>query len=330
MSFKVLVTTPDYLPRKGGLTTYTIDLVEALREANYDVDIYHWKKISDLKLIKHQRYEKIININYTAGYLGDWDRSKNINIIHGSEILFHSNNLLKKIYKKIFKRRIITFFEKSQRNIFISEFTRNKLVDAGFKIDYFRDIIFHNCINTNNGEFVNNDIGDLLKVCCVVRDTPHKNIHGAISLLEELSEYLNLKVQLSLNSERYSSSIITIKKNHDLSDVSREELYRESHFNILLSLDHSSSGYYEGFGLTCLEAGKYGVPSIVSRFGGLPENVHDGLNGIVFDDRQGVDDFCERIKILIGDYSNTRKNTYEHTINSHGRHNLKKLLEVVL
>lgn len=42
-----------------------------------------------------------------------------------------------------------------------------------------------------------------------------------------------------------------------------------------------TSGRVEGFGLVFLEAGAYGVPSIATRSGGIPEAVTDGITGLL-------------------------------------------------
>tara|TARA_R110000868_G_scaffold176323_2_gene413920 strand:- start:2524 stop:3669 length:1146 start_codon:yes stop_codon:yes gene_type:complete len=45
------------------------------------------------------------------------------------------------------------------------------------------------------------------------------------------------------------------------------------------------SGRVEGFGLVFLEAGAYGLPSIATRSGGIPEAVEDGITGLLVPER---------------------------------------------
>jgi glycosyltransferase involved in cell wall biosynthesis len=312
LSKKWLITTPDYPPQLGGLSTYTLCVEEALKICKIPYDVKVWRSPQEARAIDDKGYKKVLNINYVGGYLGQWQSTKNINFIHGSEILFYSPNIFKRILKRLMKDSILDYFRTSQRNIFISRFTMEKLESLGLNINYSRDQVFHNCIDTTGHKFIKNDIESEIKFVCIVRDVPHKNLDGVVDLLEELSQKLDKKIVLYTNSERLNSSKIEIVAKDKLSDEQRDEYYRGAHFNLLLSKDHSHRGFYEGFGLTCLEAGMYGVPSIVAATGGLPENVHHMDNGLVVGDN-----FIEDFKTFISEYSRKREFTYEHTIESH-------------
>lgn len=316
---RILITTPDFPPKLGGLSTYTVDLERILKKLCSAVDILVWSKYSDIKIDNHEDYTYIFNVNYLAGYIGNWPRSKNVNIIHGSEIMFYSNNIFKRIYKKLFKYKILKYYTQSNKNIFISNFTLRKLNELGLVIDYSRDFIMHNCINTDGHHFVqkNIEVSGKIRFCCIARDVPHKNLAGVVALTEMLaSKYSNYKFELVLNSHSYTSAIVDIHCTGNISDEKREEIYKCSHFNVLLSLDHSSIGYFEGFGLTCLEAAKYATPSIVSKYGGLPENVHHAFNGLVFDEGN-VLEFIEAFSWAIDKYDDLQKSCYNHLLESH-------------
>lgn len=47
-------------------------------------------------------------------------------------------------------------------------------------------------------------------------------------------------------------------------------------------------GRVEGFGLVFLEAGAYGVPSVATRSGGIPEAVEDGVTGLLVPERDAL------------------------------------------
>jgi len=317
---KWLITTPDYPPRLGGLSTYTLCVERALTRLGINFETSVWNSPKEIREINADGFEKVINIHFMAGHFGKWDRSKNINIIHGSEILFFSPNPIKRIVKKLLKNNIIEYFSNSMQNVFISEFTQNKLESFGLKSSITRDMVFHNCIDIEGHEYIRTSIDDEIRFVSIVRDVPHKNIDGVVEILELISRNIDKKVTLFTNCTRVKSNLINIVSQDSLSDTKRDEFYRESHFNVLLSKDHSHKGFYEGFGLTCLEAGKYGVPSIVADTGGLPENVHHMKNGIVASTNL-VEDFNK----FLQEYELRREWTYRHTIDSHCLETFSKL-----
>ena len=322
---KWLITTPDYPPRLGGLSTYTLALEKALEVNQQEFDVVVWNDPREMSKVDASSYERVLNIHYMGGFFGRWNTQKNTNFIHGSEILFYSPNIIKKIIKKILRPKMISYFQNSHENIFISEFTMNKLNSFGLNVDYSRDSVFHNCIDTNGAELIDNNIISEILFVCIVRDVPHKNLDGVVKLLEDIAAHNpTLKIKLLTNSSRITSNRITIEAKSELSDSQREEFYRRAHFNILLSKDDSDKGFYEGFGLTCLEAGKYGVPSIVSNTGGLPENVHHLYNGVVFNPKF-TDEFHDDFKKALGNYSKMRDNTFKHTLSSHSIDMFSKL-----
>ena len=321
---RVLVTTSDYLPQFGGLTTYTLNLVKALEQIGFETEVFHWKNIGDIKGYRiSDDIDLVFNVHMMASYFGTWDKKLNVNIIHGSEILFYSPNPFKRLYKRLFKTKILKALEDSRMNIFISEFTFKKLKSLRFSEDYSRDYILHNCIDDSEGEYIENDINDEIVFSFFARNVPHKNPRGVSKYLENLKESLGKEVRLITNVDafkdvNFKTSLIT-----NLSEEKKELSYKEAHFNILFSLDHSHLGFFEGFGLTCLEAGKYGVPSLVSHFGGLSENVHDGYNGYVIDLENPRFSIMER-------YNDLRKFTYQHTMDSHGLEYFKRFLKAHL
>jgi len=123
---------------------------------------------------------------------------------------------------------------------------------------------------------------------------------------------------------------ITIVDISNCNSSTLQETYKKCHFNLLLSLDHSKLGFIEGFGLTCLEAGQFGTPSIVFNTGGLPENVHTGFNGFVMNG-----DSYDVVKQLIDSITNEnyelmRLKTFKHTTESHSLDIYKRLFRRIL
>jgi glycosyltransferase involved in cell wall biosynthesis len=283
----ILITTSDYYPQIGGLTSFTSNIVQALKNINCEYELFHWKKYSEIESFDQKNLEKyhlIINIHPMFSWLSKTGHEKMINFIHGSEILMTSPNVIKRIVKNINKKKYFKRLESSRFNFFISEFTKNKIVSKGYNQDFSRDIVFHNCINTSNARKKNDVLDDVVKLVCIARDVPHKNIEGAVRLAEILANISSKKVQLTLSpGVRIASNIVKVENLKDFSDEERSKTYAESDFNLLLSKDHSELGFFEGFGLTTMEAAIFGTPSIVLKTGGLPEAIHHEINGIVID-----------------------------------------------
>lgn len=321
----VLITTPDYFPKLGGLTTFTSNVEKTLNQIGCKYDLLVWKSVGDLryKARKVNEYEFIINIHFMAGYfLGHLSKAKQINICHGSEILFYSPNVIKKMIKKILRKKMLKYLEESSLNLIISQFTFEKLKNQGLVPDYSRDLIVHNGVVIEDGTTPEiNDINDSKLICvCVARDVPHKNIAGAVEFCEKLSGVAQKEVILFTTAsikEKYSSKIKVLQLK-DLDEKEKENAFRKAHFNLLLSLDHSHKGFYEGFGLTVLEAGKYGTPSVVFPTGGLTESVHHSYTGWVVPNNnyQSIKDFWSGV--TSNDYSQVALNCYQHTKISHG------------
>ena len=70
----------------------------------------------------------------------------------------------------------------------------------------------------------------------------------------------------------------------------------------------------ESLGLSVIDASAYGIPSVISNAGGLPETVQDGHSGFICE----VNDagaFCEKIEFLLNDtksYNEMAQNAYDY------------------
>lgn len=319
----ILITTSDYLPKLGGLSTFTKNIETVLQELQIPFDIFHWNSPGDIlnydqKLL--DKYDYIINIHSLFCWLLPSHQEKMINFIHGSEILMTSPNPLKKFIKWMNRKKYFSRMQKSHLNLFISQASQAKAVKAGFSLDYSRDLIFHNCIDLRGARFISLPLqgSEKIVLTCIARNVPHKNLAGAVQFAEETAKVLAKPVSLIVpKGSGLKSELVSIDELSGHSDEERENAYSLAHYNLLLSFDHSARGFFEGFGLTVLEAGKYGVPSIVMNTGGLPEAVHDGFTGHVIkatdaDAVQSIQTFFD-----LRSYYEMRKNCYIHTVTSH-------------
>jgi glycosyltransferase involved in cell wall biosynthesis len=330
----ILITTSDYYPQIGGLTSFTDNIIKALKNINCQYELFHWKNFREIESYDESQFEKydlIINIHPMFSWLKKSGHEKMINFIHGSEILMTSPNLIKKIIKNLNKEKYFKKLESVKYNFFISEFTKIKIESLGFKVDYSRDIIFHNCIDVSDAKIKTFDVKDEIRLVCIARDVPHKNIAGVVRLSEMMADITKRKVHLTLSPGiNLRSTKIKIENLNDFTDQTRSKAYSNSDFNILLSKDHSTLGFFEGFGLTTMEAAIYGTPSIVLKSGGLPESIHHQLNGIVIEQISASEvelivSFLESKK-----YQALAEQAFEHVKNNHSLVFYEKLLNRIM
>lgn len=330
----ILVTTSDYYPKLGGLSTFTKNIEKVLSELGLEYEIFHWKNRQDIQKIsseKIQSYSHVINIHPQFCWEHTVFHHKMINFIHGSEGLMTSPNIVKRLVKLFKKKNYFKKLEKSYFNIFISEATFKKTIKRGFTEDYSRDLVVHNCIDTSGAMFVEKMISSDWVFSCIVRDVPHKNLQGTVAFCELMNKLTNKKIELIVpQGTNLESNIVKITRLESSSDECRNKAYQRSHFNLLFSLDHSHIGFYEGFGLTVLEAAKFGTPSLVMSTGGLPEAVHHLKTGWVFD---SLDE--EAVKVFLGQMTNSHyqllaNESYKHTLNSHSLNEYRRLLKTFL
>lgn len=245
---KVLITTPDYPPnRVGGISTFVLNLESILKSLRVEYKVLVWTKPSELRKVDTSVYDIVFNAHFMAATV--LKHKHMINFIHGGELLPYSPNFFKRLVKRTFHKRLMSFIEKSHFNVFISEFTFELFKSYSDKVDYSRDIIHHNCIDILQAKFYEKSLKDELILCCFARDVPHKNLAGVIKIFEFFNRHHPRGAKLYLTSDKGSENprIINIA---NISDEERELIYQKSHLNLLLSLDHCEKGQVEGFGLT--------------------------------------------------------------------------------
>lgn len=316
----ILLTTSDYFPKLGGLSTFTKNIENVLSELKLEYELFHWNSYKDIEQYSGDlsKYQLIINIHPQFSWLSHSHHEKMINFIHGSEILMTSPSFIKKIYKRINKTRYFEKISKSYLNLFISEATLFKASAAGLSIDYSRDLILHNCIDTGDAQFIRKEVQNKISFSCIARNVAHKNLAGSLKFCELVSSATGKMVELTVpKGTNMSSSKVTVVELQNADNDERDNAYKKSHYNLLLSHDHSAQGFFEGFGLTVLEAARFGTPSIVMNSGGLPEAVHHGKTGWIIDEVSP-----EAIQNIFtaeneSKYQQMAIDCYGHTIDSH-------------
>lgn len=330
----ILLTTSDYFPKLGGLSTFTHNIEKVLQELKLDYKLLHWQNYKDIRNVSEDelsKYSLILNIHPQFSWLSKYHQEKMVNFIHGSEILMTSPSFLKRVYKKLLKKLYFEKLAMGHLNIFISEATLSKACDQGYEIDYARDLILHNCIDIEDAQFVKKDLKNKLSFSCIVRNVAHKNLSGSLNFCEMVATSTGREVELTVPKDsQLTSALVKIRELESANNEERDEAYRSSHYNLLLSKDHSNHGFFEGFGLTVLEAARYGTPSIVLNTGGLPEAVHNGETGWVIDEVSLMAVQTIFTSENESKYQQMAIDCYGHTIRSHSLKEYAKLLEIIL
>lgn len=331
----LLLTTPDYLPKLGGLSSHTLNVEKVLKDLGIEYELFNWKSYNDILSYPKQKIKKfdyILNIHSGFHMYMPESDAKVINFINGAEILFYSPNVIKHFIKVLTKKNKIRRLEKAHTNIFISDFTFQTLIRKGLHPDFSRDLIYHMAIDTSgHSPSYKNWNSDPLKFICVARDVPHKNFAGAIQLCETVQEISRRPVEfITVTNNKFHSDKIKVRSYVNPDNKLRDDLLKEAHINLLLSLDNSHKGFFEGFGQVVQEAGCFATPSIVLATGGLPESVHHNHTGWVLKDTSS-----ESIKnwwssMNSESYAAISKNCYEHTIDCHGLSSWKKLFGEII
>jgi glycosyltransferase involved in cell wall biosynthesis len=245
----ILITTPDYFPKLGGLTTFTDNLMRTLQSLGHKTTLMVWEQVSEVKDYNiPEEITLILNVHFMGGCF--LDNSRNIpyvNFCHGSEILLKSPNPIKTLIKRFMRARFIEYFESAKHNVFVSQFTLDKFLDVGVKYDMNREIVIHNCINTGDKLSIQKKTlsdGEI-RIVCIARDVPHKNLDGAIRFVQLLSKCSDRRVKLFITRDfSQDDSNVQIVSVKGIDNISLDKLYQDAHFNLLLSKDHSHKGFY--------------------------------------------------------------------------------------
>ena len=304
----ILLITNDWLPKKGGITTYLTKVSENL---NSNLIIYGPNWAEGENLIKSKE-KFIFNPNKVFKEVQEIVIEKQIDLIlHGSSnpnFLFVNKltnlqlpnqprhikipqymichgaefNILNYIplIRTILKRNL-----NNLNKVFtVSEFSRKKLIDitstevinigAGAEIEEFeRDY----------------KIEGALTVGVVSRFVSRKKINWLIDAAHEINQE---GYEIKLNILGFGKQENYLKKLAGITSAEVtffDDLEEEENSNFYKSIDifamPSTSKYfgieYEGLGLVYLEAGSYGMPVIVGASGGSVETILPGRSGFV-------------------------------------------------
>lgn len=199
-------------------------------------------------------------------------------LLHGSGKICENPNIMCKLYRSL-KRWMVD--NKPQLVIGPSQFVINKHLECGFFGNTKYQQLPHG-VKVSDTKF-NKDY-NFMDILYVGQLSKHKGVHILIKALKQIKR-VDLRLHIcgrGKNEEEFRS----LARNDNrirfygyVSDKELNQLYDIANVLVVPSLwyDNSPTVIYEAF--------VHGTPVIGSRIGGIPELVHDGENGFLYEKR---------------------------------------------
>jgi glycosyltransferase involved in cell wall biosynthesis len=267
-------------------SSFSVELVVSMRA--FDADIVHFQGSSRLfsRYLIQSAVRGQIKVLTTHG-------------LHESvDILSTQGNFL---FLPIFARS----FKGMDHIIALSRRDRELLLQLGVSGD--KITVIPNGIDTkkfqNRGRFVERN--DKLKILCVARFAKNKNYELLIHALSKLRKQSDFDAYFigDFDSQEYFARIVRLIKSEKLegtvriglavSDAELVDCYLSCDMFVLPS-------NMETFPLVILEAMYAGLPIIATRVGGIPEVVHEGVNGFLVSPGDS-EELCQKCLCLLSD-----------------------------
>ena len=282
------------------------DSKKTLDEEKHDKQLsYEIIRYGGLKIIRKRRkstdIKKFINFkkNINCIICDSWKSAENLikNKIANTEKIFclaHGNDIL--VNKNIIKRkRIKKTLSETNYVIANSYFTKKRITNLGVKSNKIKviypgveNIYFNSEINNNNLGKYKNFKPILLTIARLEKRKNHKKIIYAIN--ELIKDFKNLLYLIAgdgpeMKKIRKLINKLNLKKNVKILGKVNEKdkafLFKISDLHVMPTMQDKRSISVEGFGISYIEAGMHGIPSISSGLGGTKESVIDGKTGII-------------------------------------------------
>lgn len=314
---KILLATNDFPPQVGGIQTYCYELAKNLSLLGEEIVVLTPGVEGDLEfdqkqnfsiirvrnklslyftffsVLKRERIERIL-VGHRANYarLASWANllfktSYDI-IVYGGEILLPGR-----------RKSISKNFERAEKVITISNFTKERLIEIG--IPEKKIAVIHPGVDPAkfNPERSSSEIRRrfnlenkrvILTVSHLVKRKGHHNVLKALpQVLEKVPHLIYLIVGKGKEEEALREMVRDLKLEDKVifaEEIKEEEIplyYTACDVFIMPSYQIKKKGDVEGFGIAYLEANACGKPVIGGRSGGVPDAIIDGETGLLVD-----------------------------------------------
>lgn len=315
---EILLLTPDFPPRQGGVAKYLHALATDFRDrifviaepdasarffdqlAEYPIrreTLFFrffwprwiksvWIMIRESPRIRTTIVSHVLPFGTVANFAGWFTRKPYVVIVHGMDIGLGSRTPWKRFLTKIAlrgARGVVTNSESLAREV------RERFGVSRVRVSY-------PCLPQKmipNAFIARSADGGcrFLTVSRLVERKGHMRVLEALAMLRERGQLRNIRYRIigegPMNNairkrieELRLSDIVRIETG--VSDADRERAYASSDVFVMPTVRKPEN--MEGFGLAYIEAAAFGVPSIATRHQGVDEAVLDGKTGILVSD----------------------------------------------
>ena len=330
----IVITTRNFLPEIGGMQILMSDLANHLSKF-YKINVYAEASEDSDKFDKNQSYE-IIRIkgikfirkfrkanqiqdfflkkkNIVALISDHWKSLEKISkntclstrtlcLIHGKEINHPKGSPL--------NIRMLNTLSKAKYVIANSEFTKNLAIEKG--VDKNKLIIINPGTDIHDNESLDENYAEKLfnnanpKIISVCRLEKRKGLENTLLALKNFqSKYENFKFAIIGDGEEKENLKNQIKNLNltqniillqNLDTTSKNALIKLADFFIMPSIQVGKS--VEGFGISFLEAAKYGTASIGGILGGSSDIIKNKKTGLLCDGNSHEDIYKSLMLIM--------------------------------
>lgn len=187
---------------------------------------------------------------------------------------FHAGNQIKEIWNNIYNE----MFTSADKSLVLSKGIK-EIVEEKIGKSNKTEVLFNPCPQVKKST-INNKQNIILFAGTLMSLKGYEDLINAFALL---GEYKDWSLVFAGNGEIDKGELLSKKLGLEsrvkflgwVNGEEKEKIFREASIFCLPS-------YAEGFPMAVLDAWAYGIPVITTPVGGIPDIVHDGINGLLF------------------------------------------------
>ena len=250
-----------------------------------------------------------------------------LNYIHTSPYQINIDSKYNFLTKYLLKIRKILIL-KMNTHFFTNSNQMSELISNFFKIKKNKISVLPYLIKETKTDYKNYNNRNF-SICIVGRLAPSKG-HQELLLAFQNSLKKHPKLKLIIVGEGFEknnllklSEKLKIKNNIIFFDNIPNENINKIFSKSLISISASKS---EAFGIVNIESLRNGTPIICTKTEGAKDIIKNGQNGL-FVDLNKKNDLCEKINIILNDWSHFSKNSLKIFENQYSKKNIKRHLQ---